>query len=103
MIARVWHGITEASRADDYLDVLNRTGVPELQATDGNRGVYVLRRTEGDEAHFLLISLWESRDDIRAFAGNDIDKARYYLEDQQYLAEFEPNVTHYDVVVAPGS
>jgi heme-degrading monooxygenase HmoA len=103
MIARVWHGVTEASRADEYLDVLNRTGVPELEATAGNQGVYVLRRTEGDEAHFLLISLWESRDAIRAFAGDDIERARYYLEDQQYLAEFEPNVTHYDVVVQPGS
>jgi heme-degrading monooxygenase HmoA len=103
MIARVWHGVTEASLADEYVDVLNRTGVPELRTTAGNRGVYVLRRIAGDEAHFLLISLWESRDAIRAFAGDDVEKARYYLEDEQYLAEFEPNVTHYDVVVEPGS
>ena len=103
MIARVWHGVTEANKADEYLDVLNRTGVPELEGTPGNQGVYVLRRIEHDEAHFLLISLWESREAIHAFAGDDIDVARYYLEDQEYLAEFEPNVTHYDVVVKPGS
>jgi heme-degrading monooxygenase HmoA len=101
MIARAWHGVTSALVADEYLEVLNRTGVPELRATAGNRGVYVLRRIEGDDAHFLLISLWESRDAIRAFAGDEIDTARYYPEDRQFLKEFEPNVTHYEVWVQP--
>jgi hypothetical protein len=54
MIARIWHGITMAAKADAYLDYLNRTGVPDYQATPGNRGVYVLRRIEGDVAHFYL-------------------------------------------------
>jgi hypothetical protein len=63
--------------------------------------VYVLRRIEGNVAHFSLISLWGSRDDIRAFAGNDIERARYYPEDAAYLLELEPNVTHYEVLTGP--
>jgi heme-degrading monooxygenase HmoA len=101
MIARSWHGVTPAAKADEYVDYLNQTGVPDLQGTAGNRGVYVLRRIEGDRAHFLLISLWDSYDAIRAFAGADPEIARYYPRDREYLLELEPGVTHYEVMVRP--
>jgi heme-degrading monooxygenase HmoA len=101
LIARTWHGITLASKADEYLDYLNKTGIPDYRATEGNRGVYVLRRIEGDHAHFLLISLWESTEAIDKFAGSDIQKARYYPEDEDFLLELEPTVTHYEVLVKP--
>lgn len=100
MIARFWHGAVPQSQADAYLAYLNQTGVPDYQATPGNRGVYVLRRDENGLAHFLLLSLWDSLDSIAAFAGDDVDQARYYPQDQAYLIELEPNVTHYDVLVA---
>ena len=98
MIARIWHGVTPADKADDYVDYLNRTGVPDYRATEGNRGVYVLRRIEGDCAHFVTLSLWASLDAIRGFAGDDVERARYYPEDADFLLEFEPTVTHYEVV-----
>ena len=101
MIARMWHGATDAAKADDYLDYLNRTGVPDLQATEGNQGVYVLRQIEAGRAHFVLISLWESADAIRSFAGEDIASARYYPEDGRFLLELEPEVAHYEVLVQP--
>ena len=99
MIARLWHGITPASKADAYLDTLNRTGVRDLRATPGNRGVHVLRRIDGDVAHFLLISLCDSMDAVKRFAGEEVDKARYYPEDREFLLEFEPTVIHYEVLV----
>ncbi len=101
MIARTWHGITDASRADEYLDYLNKTGVPEYRTTQGNLGVYVLRRIDGNEAHFLLLTLWESEEAIKRFAGSNIEKAKYYPEDEQFLLELEPTVTHYEVMVKP--
>jgi len=101
MIARTWHGVTPLAKADEYLDYLHRTGVPDYRATEGNQGVYVLRRPEGDQAHFLLISLWESMAAIEKFAGPEPEKARYYPEDTDYLLELEPNVTHYEVMVKP--
>lgn len=100
MIARTWHGIVPAEKAEQYCQYLFRTGVPDYQATPGNLGVHVLRRMEGDRAHYLLISYWESLDAIRAFAGDDADRARYYPEDHEYLVEFEPQVTHYEVIRA---
>ncbi len=98
MIARTWHGMTDASKADEYLDYLNKTGVPEYRATQGNLGVYVLRRIEGNVAHFLLLTLWESEEAIKRFAGADMEAARYYPEDEQFLLELEPKVTHYEVM-----
>ena len=101
MIARMWHGVTAAERADEYLDYLNETGVPDYRDTEGNRGVYVLRRFEGDRAHFLTGSFWGSIEEVKAFAGPDPEKARYYPEDEKFLLEFEPQVKHYDVVTGP--
>jgi len=101
MIARIWHGVTAAAKAEAYLDYLNKSGVPDLRATEGNEGVYVLRKIEGDQAHFLLIALWQSADAIKKFAGADIEKARYYPKDEEFLLELEPTVTHYEVLVKP--
>ncbi|MGH7525949.1 MAG: antibiotic biosynthesis monooxygenase family protein [Gemmatimonadales bacterium] len=99
MIARTWHGRVPAAKADAYLAYLKRTGIPDYQKTPGNQGVYVFRRIEGKEAHFLLTSLWDSLEVIRAFAGEDVERARYYPEDTEYLLELEPTVTHYEVLV----
>jgi heme-degrading monooxygenase HmoA len=99
MIARIWRGRTEAAQADEYLDYLQATGVEQTRATAGNRGVRILRRIAGGQAEFLFISFWESLESIRAFAGEDIDRAVYYPEDTKYLLELEPTVAHYETFV----
>ncbi|MCI0486820.1 MAG: antibiotic biosynthesis monooxygenase [Blastocatellia bacterium] len=97
MIARLWHGVTGKEKADEYVDYLNRTGVPDSRATPGNRGMFVLRRIEGERAHFLTLSLWDSMEAIKRFAGEDHERARYYPEDEKYLLELEPGVEHYEI------
>lgn len=99
MIARLWHGAVAAEKADAYFDYLQKTGVPDSRATPGNRGVVVLGRRDAEVAHFLFISLWQSREAIHAFAGDDPEKARYYPEDPDFLLELEPTVSHYEVLV----
>lgn len=101
MIARIWRGVTPEARADAYFDYLMKTGVPALRATAGNRGVYVLRRLAEGRAEFLLISLWESFEAIRRFAGPELDKAVYYPEDKDFLLELEPRVSHFEVLFEP--
>jgi hypothetical protein len=58
----------------------------------------VQRRTEGDVTHYTLTTLWDSIDAIRRFAGDDYERARYYDEDDDYLLEHEPFVTHGEVL-----
>ena len=101
MIARAWHGETPAEKADAYGAYLLATGVTDCRATPGNRGVQVLRRVSGERAEFLFISFWESVDAIRAFAGDDVEQARYYPEDRAFLIALEPRVVHYEVVAGP--
>jgi heme-degrading monooxygenase HmoA len=100
MIARTWHGRVPAAKADAYEAFLHRTGLADITTTPGNRGMLLLRRTEGNVTHFLLTSLWESEGAIKRFAGDDHARARYYDEDDDFLLEREEFVTHYDVVVA---
>ena len=73
-----------------------RSLFPTTAATSGNRGAYALRRIEGDVAHFLMVTLWESEDAVRAFAGDDITVAKYYDFDKNFLLEMEPASTHYE-------
>lgn len=97
MIARIWRGITLVERADDYLVYLHETGLKDYAKTPGNRGVSVLRRNQGEHCEIVLISLWDSMDAVRAFAGENPDKSVYYPEDDQYLLQMEPLVRHYEV------
>jgi len=96
MIARLWHGVTDASKAEEYVKYLNETGIPDYRNTKGNRGAYVLRKIEGDDAHFYTLSFWDSLESIKEFAGEDYEKARYYADDEKFLREFEPPVRHFE-------
>jgi heme-degrading monooxygenase HmoA len=96
MIARIWRGVTSAEKAEQYLEYLMETGLKDYRAIPGNRGVQVLRRTYEDKTEFLLLSLWESYEAIRAFAGEDPEQAVYYPKDKEFLLELEPKVTHYE-------
>lgn len=98
MIARIWHGRVPVSKAQAYREFLNRRAIPDYQSVPGNLGVYILERQEGEITHFVTLTFWENLDVIRGFAGDDIERAKYYPEDQDFLLDFEPTVVHYDVV-----
>lgn len=97
MIARIWHGITLTSKADDYLAFLRRRAVPDYKSTPGNLAVYLLRRADGETTHFMTLTHWESLESIATFAGSEISNAKYYPEDAEYLLEFEATVQHFEV------
>ena len=102
MIMRIWHGRTALSRADDYAAFLTLRAIPDYRGTAGNLEVAILRRDEAEVSHFLTVTRWESEDAIRAFAGRELLKAKYYAEDKEFLLEFEDEVQHY-VLVARAS
>ena len=47
----------------------------------------MLRRDDGEQTEFITLSMWESRDAIRAFAGEDIEAAVLYPEDERFLID----------------
>jgi heme-degrading monooxygenase HmoA len=102
VIARLWHGRTPTEKADDYLAFLLARAIPDYASTPGNVTAQILRREEGDVTHFVTLTHWESLESIRAFAGDDISRAKYYPEDAGYLLEFEPTVAHYEAYPTEG-
>jgi len=98
MIVRIWHGRTRRERADEYAAFLTLRAIPDYRGTAGNLDVSILRRDEAGVSHFLTVTRWESEDAIRAFAGSEVLKAKYYAEDKDFLLEFEDEVQHYRVV-----
>lgn len=95
-ITRIWHGRTKAEHAEEYLKYVEQTGLSDYQNVDGNISVKILRRIDGGICHFLTVTEWNSYENIKKFAGNDFQKARYYDGDKKYLLEFEENVIHYE-------
>jgi hypothetical protein len=69
---------------------MRTVAIPDYRSTPGNKGAYALRRMEGNTAHFLMITFWESEEAIRAFAGEDISVAKNYEFDKEFLLELEP-------------
>ena len=104
MICRIWHGRTPRHKADAYASFLEQRAIPDYRSVAGNLSVQVLRRDAGDVTHFLTVTLWESEQAIRGFAGDELLVAKYYPEDAEYLLEFEREVQHFAVsALAPGT
>ena len=100
MIARMWRGATRAEDAEAYAAYIRETGIVEYAATPGNLGAHLLYRIVGDRAEFLTISFWESLDAVQGFAGDDIERAVFYPQDDRYLIERDLTATHYVVAAS---
>jgi heme-degrading monooxygenase HmoA len=99
MIARTWSGTVRTSDAGAYADYIRETGFAAYGETPGNRGAWLLQRDHDDgTTEFVTFSLWDSRDAIRGFAGDDIEAAVLYPQDERYLVSGGTDIRHYEVV-----
>jgi heme-degrading monooxygenase HmoA len=103
VIARVWKGAVRQHDGDAYAEYMQTTGIRAYATTPGNRGVWMLRRNVGDNTEFLMFTLWDSVDSVKAFAGKDHETAVFYPEDERFLVERDATSTHYvvDTHVSP--
>lgn len=97
-IARVWHGRVPLARADEYATYL-AGAITKFRTLPGNLGYEMLRDDMGPETHFMVVSYWTSREAIRAYAGEDIQRTRQLPRDPEFLIDPEPTVHNYQVVV----
>jgi heme-degrading monooxygenase HmoA len=102
LIARIWRGWTRTEDADDYVAYLQTTGIPAYRATPGNRAAYILRRSYGDRTEFVTLTFWTSLDAVKAFAGEHVEQAVFYPEDDRFLVDRETTVTHFEVFEPEG-
>lgn len=94
---RMWRGWTRSGDTDAYADYILSTGIVGYKETPGNRGAYLVSRSDGERTEFLTISFWDDRESIVAFAGDAIDQAVFYPEDDRYLIDRETTVKHFTV------
>ena len=99
MIARTWRGETEPANADRYVAHLRDRTLPVLMGLPGYKGAYVLRLASGPRVEFTVVTLWESLDAIRGFAGPDAAVAVVPPEARELLASFDDRAAHWDVVL----
>ncbi|HEY7095961.1 MAG TPA: antibiotic biosynthesis monooxygenase [Terriglobales bacterium] len=99
MIARLWHGWTTPQNADTYQNLLKDKILPEIHRVAGYKGAYVLRREAGHEVEFITLTMFESMDAVRSFAGKDHEKAVVLPEAEKLLAHFDGRSAHYEVVL----
>ena len=101
IVARMWRGRVPTSRADEYEKYLYDSGVLKIRTIAGNLGAEMLRRQDGDVTEFIVISYWPNREAIKAFAGQDIEKAHFLPRDREFLINPDEFVRHYDATSAP--
>jgi heme-degrading monooxygenase HmoA len=98
MIIREWRGRASSSQADAYPKHFREKVIPELRHVPGFAGAQLARRRLGDKIEFLVLTRWRSMDAIRAFAGEDAEKAVVEPGAVAALMQFDNRVRHYDVV-----
>ena len=98
-ILRLWKGRATAAKAGDYVRHYSKTVFPEVQSLPGHRGAYLLRRSVDNSVEFTVLTLWDSMDAVRGFAGPDPERAVVEPAARAALSDFDATVTHYEVVV----
>ena len=100
MIARLWRGTATVDKADAYVRHATQTVFPALQDIAGHRGAYLLRRETERGVEFLAVTLWDSLDAVRGFAGSHVETAIVAPEARAVLTEFDDVARHYEIAAS---
>jgi heme-degrading monooxygenase HmoA len=99
MIARVWRGWTKPDDAEAYAEFLSVHLFPTIAGrVAGFRGGNDLQRRDGSDVEFLVATFFESLEDVRRFAGEDVETPVIEPEAARLLVRGDERVEHYDVV-----
>jgi heme-degrading monooxygenase HmoA len=103
VIARIWRGWTTPENADAYRRIVSQEVLPGIAARglDGYHGAYLLRRELDGEVEFATILLFDSLEQVRAFAGEDYEAAYVPPKARAVLARFDQRSAHYETLLRP--
>ncbi len=96
MISRLWHGWTSRENAGAYEDLLRREILPGIHRVKRYRGAFLLRKDAGDEIEFVTLTMFDSMDAVRAFAGDNYAVAVVPAEARKLLSRFDARSEHYE-------
>ena len=98
MIERVWTARTTRDGAIKYADHFRRAVLPELSAIAGYQGARLLERELNGGIEIVVVTRWQTLDAIRAFAGDELDRAVVHDEAAALFSDYDRKVRHYGVV-----
>lgn len=101
MISRLWRGWTTFDNADAYEELLRTRILPGIHRVDGYKGAYLLRRDVEGGVEFATLTLWESMDAVREFAGEHYEVAVVPPEARELLSKFDQTSKHYETIIEP--
>jgi hypothetical protein len=96
-VLREWRAEIRRDLKKEYVDYVVTTGIASYRRTPGNLGAVVaVRDIDGDRTEIVTLSWWKDKGSIEAFAGKNIERARYFPEDDRYLLTRPELVQHYE-------
>ena len=100
MIARTWKAEADNVQVQHYVHHFEKNVFPELRQIMGFQGAYVMQKALENGSEIQVITLWESMEAIRQFAGEQVDQAVVEPEAQAVLRSFDTTVSHHEVLVS---
>lgn len=97
MISRHWTCVTDPDAGDAYEKYLRTKTFPGLAEIPGFLTATILRREYDEGSAFRIVTEWASMDAVRAFAGDDIERAVVPEVAQVMMSRFDKRVVHYEV------
>jgi heme-degrading monooxygenase HmoA len=98
MIARHWRGLVKRERAAAYIEHLQSQTLPQLVQLAGFRDASIHRRALPQGVEFLVVTVWDSLESIRSFAGSDVESAVVPEKAREMMIEYDRRARHYEVV-----
>lgn len=97
MIVRIWRGQIAQDQAAEYGKLMRERAIPDYRATPGNIDAWCLTKDMDDYVEFMMLTRWKDLESIQAFAGDNVERARYYDFDPNFLISMPECVEHFEV------
>lgn len=100
-ILRMWRAEIRRALRNEYVEYVTATGLAAYRATPGNLGASIaVRDLDAERSEIVTLSWWTGIEAVRAFAGDDFERARYFPEDDRFLLTRPEHVLHYDATLS---
>ena len=100
-IVRIWGGYGTDAGVDRYCrELFPNSVLPRLRSVDGFVEAKVLTRTGQGETEVVVATTWDSIESVKAFAGEDYEKAVVEPVVRELLNRFDDRVAHFTVALS---
>ena len=99
MIARIWHGFTTLENAAAYEKFLKTEFMPAVEKKNipGYKKFQLLRKDGTDDVSFITIMWFDTLEQIKAFAGEDYEKAVVHPTAHALLKRHDSHSRHFEL------